>query len=420
MERLLKLHGRTNMDNVMNNNTEQSRRNFLLTGSALGAGLFLASSFGPGKANAQPRDWKTSIPPDLPADWEWDTSITDFTSLKENIYRYKQRTGPEISAGTLPVFSILGDMAKVKDDVRDEYIQKQLPNGLFPSTIETFQLYPRSFMSLHQLFIWQRDDMSGCIHLGKKPPYSLKYIASLLENPQSIIPWIESLPWEDPWPAGNLDMDLAYAMAFEWKIMGNPKVYDALQVWFDWHDNHFDPDTGFWDPMNTGNLFHAMAGAMHQYGIYFMFNHEIPYPEKAIEATASLQQHTGLFSPYYYSHNCADIDAVFMLANLYNKYKVKEKLVRNTLDKAFEPNLKCFIPEGGAVSRAGMDKEASWWSTWCRISIVGWSAQILDIDEFKGPWEFLPRHPFICNDAGASLPDWTSAEWVKAAGWPVF
>jgi hypothetical protein len=66
--------------------------------------------------------------------------------------------------------------------------------------------------------------------------------------------------------------------------MGNQKAYDALVTWFAWHDKHFDPKTGFWDFANTGELRNCMAGAMHQFGIYFMFNHDLAFPAGEIDS----------------------------------------------------------------------------------------------------------------------------------------
>ena len=342
--------------------------------------------------------------------------VTDFKSLKENVFAYADKQNG-ISAGGMAVFAMLNELEYARKNTDLSYIDQQLENGLFPSAANGFKLYPQMFYTMHELFIDQRDSMSGSVHAWKKPPHPLVYIHPLTERPELVVNWIESLGWDDPWSAGNLDMDLAYALAYEWKMMGNNRAQDALQVWFDWHDENIDPATCYWDPENSGNLYHMMAGAMHQMGIYFMFNHDLPYPENAIDATIKTQVRTGLFSPHYFSHNSSDIDGVFIIANIYNKYQVREKAVKESLEKAFEANLKCFHPTGGAVNRLGIDKEADWWSTWCRTQIAGLCARILGISDFNGPWKFQQRHPFIAEDGGNNLPDWESEAWRKAAGW---
>ncbi|MGK7396762.1 MAG: hypothetical protein ACNS62_19450 [Candidatus Cyclobacteriaceae bacterium M3_2C_046] len=343
-------------------------------------------------------------------------NVTNFDTLKNSLFAYAQKRSG-ISAGGMAIFAMLNqlDYARQKTDL--SYIDQQLGNGLFPAAAGGFKLYPEMFYTMHELFIDQRDSMSGSVHAWKRPPHPLRYLHPLVERSELVVNWIESLGWDDPWSAGNLDMDLGYALAFEWKMMGNSKAQDALQVWFDWHDNNFDPETCYWDPQNSGNLYRMMAGAMHQMGIYFMFNHELPYPENAIDATLKTQTRTGLFTPHYFSHNSSDIDGVFIIANVYNKYQVREKEVKESLERAFEANLKCFHPTGGAVNRLGVDQEADWWSTWCRTEITGLCARVLGINDFNGPWKFQQKHPFISEDGGKSLPDWESEDWMAAAGW---
>lgn len=182
-------------------------------------------------------------------------------------------------------------------------------------------------------------------------------------------------------------------------------------------DPRLDPETGYCDFGNTGKLRNCMAGAMHQYGIYFLFGKELKYLERIVAATLSLQEPTGLFSPDSFSNNCLNIDAVFIRTNLYHRYGVQQAKIQIALERAFEANLKCFHPEGGAMHRAGIDS-APGWSTWCRISIVGWSARILGIREYDGPWDFRPRHRFKSEDGGKSLPNWTDEKWYAATDWP--
>lgn len=356
------------------------------------------------------------LPHESKASDQEEINVTDFESLKKSIFAYADKSGG-ISAGAMSIFAMINELEYARKNAHLGYIDEQLENGLFPSAAEGFRLFPEMFYTMHELFIDQRDSMSGSVHAWKKPPHQLRYLNALIERPELVVNWIESLGWDDPWSAGNLDMDLAYALAYEWKMMGNSQAHDALQVWFDWHDDNFDAATGFWDPKNSGNLYHMMAGAMHQMGIYFMFNRDMPYPENAIDATIKTQTTTGLFSPHYFSHDSSDIDGVFIIANLYNKYQVREKEVKESLEKAFEANLKCFHPTGGAVSRLGVDKKAGMWATWCRTEIVGLCARILGISDFEGPWKFQQRHPFIAEDGGKSLPDWESEAWRKAAGW---
>jgi hypothetical protein len=359
----------------------------------------------PGKRAPNPKQ-------QLPANWDWDRSIKDFASLKQNVMKLAARKGP-----STPVLSILGDVEQCRKNTAGEFLSQQAPSGWL-RTIDSLVLKGQGFLPFQDMMIRQRDRISECVHLKKAPRYRFRYMDSIMASAGAMRTWIETQDWTYPWGVGNIDMDTAYAMAFDWKVMGNRRAHDALAVWFDWHDRHIDPKSGFWDFGRTGEKLNCMAGAMHQFAIYFMFNHELPYHEQAVDATAALQQPTGLFSPDSYSHNCLDIDAVFVLANIYNKYGVRKAKVFETLERAFEANLKCFLPEGGALHRAGIDREPEWWSTWCRTAIIGWSARILGIREFYGPWDFRPRHPFQSENGGKGLPSWTDDKWYDAADWP--
>lgn len=347
----------------------------------------------------------------LPQDWKWDQSIKDFATLKQNVMKFSARKGPNIAA-----LSVLGEIEQCRNTMSAGFLAQQAPSGWL-RTIDALVIGGEGYRPFHEMMIKQREKISECIHLKQVPKHRLRYLDPLM-NPRAMRMWIETQDWRFPWAVGNIDMDTAFALAFEWKVMGNAKAQEALAAWFDWHDRNFDPKTGFWDFARTGRLRDCMAGAMHQFGIYFMFNRDLRYPEQAADATVALQEPTGLFAPDSYSNNCLDIDAVFILANIYNKYGVRKAKIREALERAFAANLKCFHPDGGAMNRVGIDKQPDWWSTWCRIAIVGWSARILGISEYEGPWDFRPRHPFKCEDGGKSLPDWTDGKWYDAADWP--
>ena len=363
-------------------------------------------------AGAQTRKSAPSAAQQLPSTWTWDRSIRDFATLKQNVLKFAARKGPSTSA-----LSLMGDIEQARKTATTSFLSQQAPSGWLRN-IDSLVLKGAGHMPFHELMIRQRERISECVHLKLTPPHRFRYLDPLMANPKAIVTWIETQDWRYPWAVGNIDMDTAYALAFEWKVMGNERAYQTLVTWFDWHDKHFDAKTGYWDFANTGELRNCMAGAMHQYGIYFMFNHDLKYPERAADATLALQEPTGLFSTDSFSANCLDIDAVFILANLYNKYGVQKQKIRTALERALEANLKCFHPDGGAMHRTGIDKEPDWWSTWCRVAIVAWSARILGIREYEGPWDFRPRHPFKAEDGGKTLPAWTDDRWYDATDWP--
>jgi hypothetical protein len=348
----------------------------------------------------------------LPSSWQWDRTIKDFASLKANVMKMAEKKGPSIAP-----LSLMGDIEQCRKTASLKFLAEQAPSGWLRS-IDALVIKGAGHMPFHEMMIRQRDRISECVHLKQRPARRFRYLDPITTNPKAVVTWIETQDWRYPWAVGNIDMDTAYALAFDWKVMGNEKAHDALVTWFDWHDKHFDQKTGFWDFAHTGELRNCMAGAMHQFGIYFLFNHDVKCPERAVDATLALQEPTGLFAPDSFSNNCLDIDAVFILANLNNKYGVRGPKIRTALEHVLEANLKCFHPDGGAMHRAGIDREPDWWSTWCRVAIVAWSASILGMSEYEGPWDFRPRHPFKHNNGGKNLPSWTDDSWYDATDWP--
>ena len=353
----------------------------------------------------------------LPAGYNWDRSIVDYPSLRNNIARMEEN-----DPGGERLYSMLGEVEFARQKLDRSVIRTQHPNGLTKKSIDSISLIRIPSRTTYFIIHGQRKLIFASILTKQKPPYRFAYLDNLLTTKESLFQWLETDDWKNPWGFGNMDMDLAYMLAFEWKCLGNEHAGEFLGYWFDWHDRNFDKRTGMWDPMKTGNDLRIMAGAMHQFAIYFLFGKDIPFPEEAIKMTISLQQKdTGLFNPDTYSHNCIDVDAVFIIANLYQKYGVLEKEVKECLSRVYEANFKCFHPEGGAVHRAGIDKKPDWWSTFCRTAFIRWCSEILDIPEFSShQWDTSIRHPFTSSYGGKNMPDWQSDNWYSANDWPDF
>ncbi len=354
----------------------------------------------------------------VPPEWQWDRSVRDFESLKLSALRLARRNAKaKLTSAMSGALTLLGDIEKVRKEASLEFLNEQSPKGWLRS-IDALVLRGEGFRPFQEILIRHRERMGQCITLKQRPKYRFQFMDPLMASPHAMKLWIETQDWTNAWAVGNVDMDTAFALAFEWKVNGNARAHDALTAWLDWHDRNIDPQTGFWDFGRTGNVLRAMAGGMHQLGIYFLLGREVPYHERAVKATLGLQQKNGLFSPDSWGHHGLDMDAVFVLTNLHNRYGDSAADVRSALERALEANLKCFHPEGGAVSRAGIDHDADAWLTWCRVAITGWSARILRIAEFQGPWDFTHRHPFHSEDGGKALPHWLDEKWYDAADWP--
>ncbi|KAJ54314.1 hypothetical protein ACMU_19010 [Actibacterium mucosum KCTC 23349] len=114
--------------------------------------------------------------------------------------------------------------------------------------------------------------------------------------------WMAGRDWDDPWQEGNNIVNLGSFL----RLAGA----DAALNWLlDWHVDHVNPDTGFWgngQDTDLGRL-HAMAGACHNYHLFFAADRPVPHLDKAVDYCLS--------QPPHVVSACIDADLVDILAN---------------------------------------------------------------------------------------------------------
>jgi hypothetical protein len=84
----------------------------------------------------------------------------------------------------------------------------------------------------------------------------------------------------------------------------------ALEILFDWHDRLQEPSTGFWgvDQAHDARMaLHAMAGATHNFHLWYARGRPVPYFDKAVDYCLGLPPRT--------DSACIDVDAVDILAH---------------------------------------------------------------------------------------------------------
>lgn len=132
--------------------------------------------------------------------------------------------------------------------------------------------------------------------------------AQPLTNLTQLKTWMAARDWSDPWLEGNNIVNLG-SFLIALRDAGNDDAVGALGWLLDWHDTHTNPDTGFWgagQDTPTGRL-HAMAGATHNYHLYFALNRPVPHLDRAVDYCLS--------QPPRVVSACIDADLVDILAN---------------------------------------------------------------------------------------------------------
>jgi hypothetical protein len=350
----------------------------------------------------------------LPGDWRWDDSIRDFAGLAANVERFAAR-----QSGGQTVLAMLGQVDRVREAGIGELLADQRPDGLPASAVRHISFWGNAYHPVMTLLKNARHLIHLCLLHKMIPPHPMGLVLPMAGRPGAVRAWLDTQPWKYPWGIGNIAMDTGLLLLFEWKVMGNAPARDALEEWFDWHDENQDPASGFWDPAGTGDMRNIMAGGMHQMAIYWLCDRPLKYPERAARTTIALQCDNGLFNPPTLGQNCLDIDAAFVMTNLYHRYGVCEGEIERAMERMIAPTLKLFVPEGGVVNRGGVDRQPDWWSTQCRVSVIGWASRMLGITEFAdGPWDFTPRGVFLSESGGKGLPPIDSDAWYDAVDWP--
>jgi len=152
--------------------------------------------------------------------------------------------------------------------------------------------------------------------LGTKPKYPLVFVENW-DTPVEIESMLENLPWNIIWSGSHIGSGIASALVNTETVGGS-----WSDVYFEWLDREADPQTGYWMRRADGSrkekaTREELGGAFHFYYIYTYLGHPLPYPEKIIDTTISVQQENGLYHgdvPY-----CIDLDGVFSIIEAYKQ-----------------------------------------------------------------------------------------------------
>ncbi|MBN2656254.1 MAG: SCP2 sterol-binding domain-containing protein [Spirochaetales bacterium] len=154
--------------------------------------------------------------------------------------------------------------------------------------------------------------------------------------------WLRRRDMRAPWTEGNFVVNLA---SFYIRMMekGNKseqrrykKLLDRLLLW---HEVMQDPETGYWIEKGFDDPVSGMAGASHNFHIYFYLNRPVPRYKKIIDHSLSILN-DGVSSA------CLDIDVVDVLCNFY-KYRYRQDDIRNYLEKKLKDLLDYQNEDGG-------------------------------------------------------------------------
>ncbi len=222
--------------------------------------------------------------------------------------------------------------------------------------------------------------------------YPLSFIDSLKE-PEALERWLSERDMTDPWLEGNNIVNLAGFLISELESKEPARLQKLMEIMLGWHDRQQDPDTGFWGtnhPVNPAGIMEGMAGAAHNFHLYFYSNREIHYYKPMIDYCLS-------FIRGKVKSACLDVDVVDILANLlvygYRAEEIREQLAR------FAARLIAFQNDDGGFADEksnGVRRMDGWvggyfepqglsncFATWFRCVTLAMILHCLDAEEAK-------------------------------------
>ncbi len=155
--------------------------------------------------------------------------------------------------------------------------------------------------------------LSALVTLDIEPRYPLRFTQTWMQ-PGWVKSFLDSLDWKhNAWNSGSRAMFVAIILTYQVQYQANAKAQQSLDEWFQWHEEHARPRSGYWGTSYQCDWYIGMGGAAHQYTLYDYHQRRPPYLEQAVEQIVKMQYYDGRFWPLYGSGSCYELDAMQIL-----------------------------------------------------------------------------------------------------------
>lgn len=177
-------------------------------------------------------------------------------------------------------------------------------------------------------------------------------------DPDRVDQWLARRDMRDAWLEGNNVVNLASFLLLFMRGGGSDAntARRSLARMVDWHHFNQEPATGFWGVGQThsptGHL-HAMAGATHNFHLFYALGEPIPHHRPIVDYCLSL--------PTAASSACIDVDVVDILANFYVLHDYRRADIEGWLNGKLTALLAFQNADGGfADTREGVRRLDGW------------------------------------------------------------
>lgn len=189
--------------------------------------------------------------------------------------------------------------------------------------------------------------------LGDAEPPKLDFIRPFLD-PTRLDAWLSRRDLRDPWLEGNNIVNMAGFLLLA-RDQGAAGAAEGLARMLDWHEFNQEPATGFWGvgQSDARQHLHAMAGATHNFHLYFALRRQIAHAKPIIDYCLTL--------PTLVQSACIDVDIVDILANFHATHDHRRREVEAWLAAKLDALLDFQNPDGGfADTREGTRRFDGW------------------------------------------------------------
>ena len=226
-------------------------------------------------------------------------------------------------------------------------------------------------------------------------------------TPEKLSAWLARRDMTRPWTEGNYIVNLASFYEYT-------ERYDLFEQLYLWHLDNQD-EHGYWHNPATDDLTSAMAGAAHNFHLFYKLNKPVPRYRRIIDHCLSI--------PNDISSACIDVDIADILAH-FMAYGYRTEEIRAYLSKKMDDLLGIQQEDGGFYDVTSGVRLFDGWSvyqepqglsncfaTWFRMIAIGFCAEVLYPGAFA--WRFRQG-----IGIGYRKPDYLSGGFAEPAERP--
>lgn len=267
----------------------------------------------------------------------------------DNAYRFHDRSDVTAfsSIFALYILDLFGETAGLTAAVKVAWV-KELQSLQDPATGLFIPVHAPvkdvNSKAVHQLTAFT---LNALDILGASPLHPLS-IVKQWETPALLEAYLRKKGSLEGRPtSGNAAMFTAIFLTHEFRRTGDVRYKELIDLWFDLHDRHQNPKSGYWGDRQTAFPYLGFQNAVHQFEIYYYWKRPVRFNERIVDNVLTLQDHEGFFAPNPGGGGCYDFDAAHILVHggLMQGYRVQD--VRSALLRCRNAILRDQNSDGG-------------------------------------------------------------------------